>query len=183
MTVPLIELTPEIESARERWQFNGRTRPRFAEEPAEGQESVWDYPRPPVIEEVDALLLVKTNDDVIAQTTRGKRVLETAGAPTYYFHPDDVFVDLEVEEGSSLCEWKGVAESLAIDGIAGVAWHYVQMFPEFEELYRWVSFYPSKVDCYIGEELVRPQAGAYYGGWVTENLVGPIKGGVGSQNW
>ena len=31
------------------WQHTGRQRPAFAIEPAPGQESVWDYPRPPRI--------------------------------------------------------------------------------------------------------------------------------------
>lgn len=176
-------VTPEIRAARNRWQFRGEARPAFAEIPGAGQESVWDYPRPPLVQESAERLSVVFSGTTIAETTRGKRVIETAGAPTYYFPPDDVIVEMVGGEASSLCEWKGVAQSLTILNEPGVAWRYVDMFSEYEEILMWVSFYPSKLDCYVGDEKVLPQPGEYYGGWVTGNLAGPIKGARGSEDW
>ena len=92
MNIPLLRQTPEIEKARSHWQFRGQARPPFAAEPKEGESSVWDFPRPPVIEDVPITMIVRVQDQVIAKTDRGRRVLETAGAPTYYFPPEDVLV-------------------------------------------------------------------------------------------
>jgi len=182
-TIPLLEETEEILAARAKWQFTGKTRPEFAETPGVNQESVWDYPRPPVIEDVNKHLEVRHNSQVIAATTSGKRVLETAGAPAYYFHSKDINRKLgEARDIVSTCEWKGLAQAITIDG-AEIGWRYVQMFPAFKELYLWMSFYPSKVDCYLDNQLVQAQPGGYYGGWVTNDLVGPIKGNPGSQGW
>ncbi|MDA0272250.1 MAG: DUF427 domain-containing protein [Proteobacteria bacterium] len=183
MNVPLLRQTPEIEKARSHWQFRGQARPPFAAEPKEGESSVWDFPRPPVIEDVPITMIVRVKDQVIAKTDRGRRVLETAGAPTYYFPPEDVLVPVTADGSRSMSEWKGVAESLSITGVASVAWRYVDMFPEFLELHRWVAFYPAKIDCYLGDERVSPQPGGYYGGWVSADLVGPIKGEPGSSGW
>ncbi len=182
-TIPLLEETEEILAARARWHFTGKTRPEFAVTPGVNQESVWDYPRPPVIEAVDKHLEVRHNSQVIAATTSGKRVLETAGAPAYYFPPKDINRKLgEALDIVSRCEWKGLARAITIDG-AEVGWRYVQMFPAFKELYLWMSFYPSKVDCYLDSQRVQAQPGGYYGGWVTNDLVGPIKGNPGSEGW
>lgn len=181
--VPVLEETTRIIEARQHWQYRGQHRPEFAVVPAAGQESVWDYPRPPRIEAVDVPLRVEANGNVVALTRSGKRVVETAGAPTYYFPPDDVLVSVEPERGGSVCEWKGLAQPLQIAGVGSAAWRYVQMFPAFTELYEWVAFYPTALDCFVGEERVTPQPGGYYGGWVTSNLVGPIKGEPGSGHW
>ena len=128
-------------------------------------------------------MTVRFKNQVIAKTERGRRVLETAGAPTYYFPPEDVIVPVTADGSRSICEWKGVAESLSLPGIANVGWRYVEMFPEFHSLHRWIAFYPSAVDCYLGDVLVTPQPGGYYGGWVSADLVGPIKGEPGSSSW
>ncbi len=82
-----------------------------------------------------------------------------------------------------MCEWKGVAESLDIAGVADAGWRYVRMFPAFESLYRWIAFYPARLDCFVDDEPVQPQPGGYYGGWVTADLAGPIKGEPGSGDW
>lgn len=183
MSIPTLTADPRILAARDHWQFRGQKRPDFAAEPMEGQESVWDYPRPPRIEDVAATLRVEHAGELVAETRRGKRVLETAGAPTYYFPPDDVMAVIKPESGGSICEWKGVAQPLSIAGVANAGWRYVEMFPEFADLYQWIAFYPSKLDCYVGDERVTPQPGGYYGGWVTANVVGPIKGEPGSGAW
>lgn len=128
-------------------------------------------------------MTVRSGGKIIAETERGRRVLETAGAPTYYFPPEDVLEPVLADGARSICEWKGVAESLSVAGIAGIGWRYVEMFPEFQTLHRWIAFYPSVVDCYLGDEHITPQPGGYYGGWVSADLAGPIKGGPGSSGW
>jgi len=122
-------------------------------------------------------------DKVLATTLAGKRVLETSGAPTYYLPPSVVDLSaVHFSDATSLCEWKGLAQAMEIDGVE-VGWRYIQMFPEFIELYLWVSFYPARVNCYLADELARPQAGGYYGGWMTDDIVGPVKGSPGSADW
>ncbi len=49
-----------------------------------GQESVWDYPRPPRLEVFGGEITVELGGEVIAATSRGWRVLETSHPPTYY---------------------------------------------------------------------------------------------------
>ncbi len=181
--IPLLAEDARIEAARNHWQYRGQKRPPFAEATEPGEESVWDFPRPPLIEDVNEELRVELRGELIAKTTRGKRVIETAGAPTYYFPPEDILVPLGEGSGRSLCEWKGVAEPLDFDNVRGVAWRYVEMFPAFRELYLWVAFYPTQLECYIGSERVTPQPGGYYGGWVNRSLKGPIKGEAGSGSW
>ena len=120
----------------------------------------------------------------IAETQNGVRVLETAGAPTYYFPPGDVETTLiEFGEMASICEWKGVAQSIHVQGIQDAGWRYIRMFEDFAELHEWPSFYPKKLLCFVDTELVTHQPGGYYGGWVTSDLAGPIKGAAGSESW
>ena len=183
-TIPLLPVTQDILRARSHWRYTGTTRPPFAVTPQPGQESVWDYPRPPLLENVSHQLSIRIGDQIVAQTTHGKRVLETAGAPTYYFPPQDVAMDLlQFGAASSVCEWKGLAQPFNVKNIANAGWRYIEMFPEFTDIYQWLSFYPSKIDCFIDDELVEPQPGGYYGGWVSRNIVGPIKGGPDSHGW
>lgn len=183
MKVPLLAEDQRIIAARSHWQHRGQSRPPFAEKTGPGEESVWDFPRPPRIESVNQTLRVEFAGLLIAKTDRGKRVLETAGAPTYYFPPEDILVPLEPGAGGSVCEWKGLAEPLDVQGVPSAAWRYVQMFPAFADLYQWVAFYPTKLACFVGEQRVTPQPGGYYGGWVTSNLKGPIKGEGNSGHW
>ena len=82
----------------------------------------------------------------------------------------------------ALCEWKGLAENYQFQGRV-VAWSYTEVFPEFTAIAGWFAFYPALVDCYVDAELVQPQPGGYYGGWVTGRLKGPIKGAPGSEHW
>lgn len=182
--VPLLRATSAIIEARSKWRYTGAARPEFAENPSTGCESVWDYPRPPVIVKCSRRLKVYVDKICIADTTAGVRVLETAGAPTYYFPPEDVdMTQLELQESTSVCEWKGAAQSITVAGRADAAWRYIEMFPEFSQLYQWLSFYPAILDCFIDDEQANPQPGGYYGGWVTANLGGPIKGEPGSESW
>jgi uncharacterized protein (DUF427 family) len=158
-------------------------------EPGPGQESVWDYPRPPRVEAVPERLRVVVGGTTVADTTRGMRVLETAGAPVYYFPPDDVRMDLLVASPrSTFCEWKGGASyhTLAVDGreIENVAWSYADPKPGYEEIRGHLAFYAAKVDeAWVGDEQATPQPGGFYGGWVTSRIVGPMKGDPGSEGW
>ncbi len=78
--------------------------------PRPGQESVWDYPRPPRAEPSRRPVRVVFAGEEIVRSERALRVLETAGPPTYYVLPDDVRTELlEPPSGHTVCEWKGVA--------------------------------------------------------------------------
>ena len=128
-------------------------------------------------------MAVHFGNQLIAKTSNGFRVLETASAPTYYFPPEDILLPLTSQGPRSICEWKGVAEAMSIEGQPNIGWRYIEMFPEFSTIYKWVSFYPNKSDCFLDGEKVTFQPGGYYGGWVSQDLSGPIKGSPGSSGW
>ena len=160
-------------------------------EPGPGQESVWDYPRPPRIEPSKRRVRVIFNGTAVGDSTRAVRILETSSPPTYYLPPEDVAPGLlrpAADERTTWCEWKGRASYL--DLVAGdrvserAAWRYENPRPDFEAIAGWVAFYPGRVDeCNLGDERVRPQGGTYYGGWVTDEIVGPYKGEPGTESW
>jgi len=180
----IIEPDAAALAGRSHWRYTGAERPPFAEASEAGQESVWDYPRPPRIECMTSQVEVFSGGDCIARTRRAARVCETAGAPTWYVPPDDVEAAfLNYDGGQSVCEWKGVAQGFSVNGIRDAGWRYTHMFAEFAELYLWCAFYPTKLQCLVDGEVVQGQPGGYYGGWVTPNLTGPIKGGPGSSGW
>ncbi len=176
-----LQADARIEAARARWRNRGQARPDFAIVPQEGQESVWDYPRPPRLEGDARRVEVRAGGRLVAATDRAVRVLETASPPTFYIHPDDVDRDALVPSGrTSLCEWKGQAVDFdLVDGPGSVAWCYPRVFPEFAALAGWFAFYPARVECFVDGERVRPQPGGYYGGWITDEIVGPVKGEPG----
>lgn len=171
------------------WKWDGRERPPFAEEPGAGQESVWDYPRPPRIAPDSRRVVVRLGDHVVADTTAAVRVLETASPPTFYLPPDDIdMAVVEAAGGSSFCEWKGQARYWTLRTPAGdvserAGWSYPAPTTDFESIRDWLSFYPGRVDCRVDGEAVRPQGGGFYGGWVTAELVGPWKGEPGTGGW
>lgn len=158
-----------------------------------GEESVWDYPRPPVIEAVVEPIRVLFADQVVASSTKAVRVLETAGAPTYYIAPEDVCQDaLRVREGFSICEWKGAAIYYDVHVGARLAEQAAFSYPDplddlaegYASLAGWIGFYPARVDaCFVGEEKVTPQTGGIYAGWITKAIKGPIKGAPGTEHW
>jgi uncharacterized protein (DUF427 family) len=159
-------------------------------EPGPGQESVWDYPRPPRIEPSRRVARVVFGGLEVAVSRRALRVLETAGAPTFYLPAEDVRTQfLHPSKGSSTwCEWKGSATYFELkvgDEVAqAAAWTYLEPNLQFERLRDHYSFYPGRVEaCYLDDELVHPQPGGFYGGWVTSEIVGPIKGEPGSEWW
>lgn len=150
---------------------------------------MWDYPRPPRLEPAGAHLAVELAGLVVAETTRGMRVLETSQPPAYYFPPEDVRTDLLVPTTTrTFCEWKGqaahativVGDRAAVDG----AWTYPSPTPPFAAIRGWFAFYPRRVDaCRVDGERADGNEGAFYGGWVTSRVVGPFKGGPGTAHW
>lgn len=167
-----------VEAHRAQWRWRGQARPDFARAPDAGEESVWDYPRPPRIVPEQRVVTVDSERGVLAESSRAVRVLETASPPTIYVPPEDVRVEWLSPSGRrSFCEWKG--EAVDYDLLAGsssVAWSYPRVFPEFEAIAGWFSFYPARLDCRLGDQSVRPQPGGYYGGWITDEIIGPVKG-------
>ncbi len=157
--------------------------------PGPGQESVWDYPRPPRVEAVTKRLRVVLGGETIADTTRGFRVLETSHPPVYYIAPKDVADGVtRLVPGASFCEFKGAAVYWDIH-TAGVraeraAWSYPDPTPPFAPIRYHLAFYPSRMDaCFVGDEQVRAQEGDFYGGWITSRVVGPFKGAPGTLGW
>jgi uncharacterized protein (DUF427 family) len=164
-------------------------RPRRIE-PGPGQESVWDYPRPPAVVASDRHVRIEHAGNVVADTTSALRVLETAGAPVWYLPRDGVRGDLLRPAGgrATFCEWKGRATYF--DLVVGdrvsprAAWTYDQPLRGFEALAGRIAFYAGRVDrALVDEELARPQPGGFYGGWVTDDVVGPFKGEPGTEGW
>ncbi|MFW5635404.1 MAG: DUF427 domain-containing protein [Thermodesulfobacteriota bacterium] len=64
-----------------------------------------------------------------------------------------------------------------------VGWSYPNPTSDFESIRDYIAFYPAALACYVSEERVRPQPGQFYGGWVTNEIIGPFKGEPGSENW
>jgi uncharacterized protein (DUF427 family) len=165
------------------WKWTGNGRPPFAIEPSDGQESVWDYPRPPRIERDSRKLVVRAVDAVIAETNAALRVLETASPPTFYLPFADVRTDrLVAAAGASWCEWKGRARYWSLDAQT-IAWSYDDPLPGFESLRDHFGFYPGRVACTVGGIRVEPQPGGFYAGWITPEIVGPWKGADGTEGW
>ncbi|WP_319419959.1 DUF427 domain-containing protein [Pleurocapsa sp. FMAR1] len=166
-------------------------------EPKPGQESVWDYPRPPLLERCLRLasqspkqVRIIFNDITIADSGNTYRVLETSHPPVYYIPPVDIKTEyLEpANSRSSFCEWKGLASyynlTVGDKQVQNAAWYYSSPTDYFAPIKDYLAFYPSKMDaCYVDDELVKAQAGDFYGGWVTQDIVGPFKGELGTWGW
>ncbi len=179
----------DLERERQRWRELKRVRPREIETPGQGQESVWDYPRPPRVEPEARRLRVELAGVVVAESTRGRRVIETASPPVYYMPPADVRTELlEPSSRSTFCEWKGIARhwSLRVGDrlVLDACWSYPEPDRGFGLLKDWLAFYPGRVDtCHLGDDRVSAQPGGYYGGWITAGITGPFKGGPDSESW
>ena len=178
----------DLKRARGSWVLRGRARPAAAVEPGPGQESVWDYPRPPAIVDDTRLVQVRLNDVLVAETRAARRVLETASPPTFYLPPESLQSDcLRPDSGSSFCEWKGPASYFSVcaasDCVRHAAWSYPAPFDEFAAISNYLAFYPGRLECYVDGERVRAQAGDFYGGWITAEIVGPFKGEAGTSGW
>ena len=154
-----------------------------------GQESVWDYHRPPRVERVDVRVTIDLGGERVVDTRDVVRVLETSHPPVYYL-PMSAFADgaLSPAAGASFCEFKGAARYLTVHGggrtAERAAWTYPDPSAGFEALRDRVAVYAGPMDaCTIDGEPVIPQAGSFYGGWITSRIVGPFKGGPGSMGW
>lgn len=159
-------------------------------DPGPGQESVWDYPRPPAIEPARRRIRAVFGGEVIADSTDGHRVLETSHPPAYYIPLTDVHREFlhQVDGQRSFCEWKGVAVywSIGVEGrrSQSAGWSYPDPSPAFAALRDHISFYAGRLDeAWVDDELVTPQTGDFYGGWITADVVGPFKGGTGTSGW
>ncbi len=157
--------------------------------PGPGQESVWDYPRPPATCRFDKHIVVRFGDMVLADTTRAIKVMETSHPPVYYIPPEDIRLDLcELSPHHTVCEYKGQASYYTLRTGSRVShnagWFYPEPSPGYEILRDHVAFYPELVDeCTVDGEAVTPQPGRFYGGWITSEIVGPFKGEPGSYLW
>ena len=157
--------------------------------PGPGQESVWDYPRPPRLEPTSKRIQVIFGGVPIADTQRAYRILETSHPPVYYLPPEDIDMShLRPAAGGSFCEWKGQASYFDVaagERVAGqAAWTYRQPALGYEAIAGYIAFYAGPMDaCYVDGERVEPQPGGFYGGWVTADVVGPFKGEPGTWGW
>ncbi len=158
-------------------------------EPGPGQESAWDYPRPPAVQPSGKHVVVTLGGVVIIDTRSALRVLETSHPPSWYLPITDVLAQaVQPATGNSYCEWKGVAQYL--DLVAGgiraerAAWHYPEPVLGFTALRDHLALYPALMDsCTVDGEVVVPQEGGFYGGWITGDVVGPFKGAPGTHGW
>lgn len=164
-------------------------RPRRIE-PGPGQESVWDYPRPPAVQPFMGRVEVLHRGAVVADSTRAVRILETSQPPAFYVPPGDVAAAvLRRSTTTTWCEWKGRATywDLVLDGevvVPDAGWSYEAPSPGYGAIINHVAFYAQRVDdCWVNGEQVVPNPGAFYGGWVTSHVVGPFKGDPGTATW
>jgi uncharacterized protein (DUF427 family) len=158
-------------------------------EPGPGQESAWDYPRPPRVEPSGETVEVSLGGLVVARTASSLRVLETSHPPVYYL-PLAAYADgvLRAVAGTTYCEWKGTATYYDVvtpsRTASRAAWTYLHPVPGYESLVGHVAVMPGLMDaCTVDGELVTPQEGSFYGGWITSWVVGPFKGAPGTRGW
>ncbi|KZF08026.1 hypothetical protein A2J03_21985 [Rhodococcus sp. EPR-157] len=157
--------------------------------PGPGQESVWDYPRPPRLEQSNRLITVRFQGVLVAETREAWRVLETSHPPTWYIPRDDVAANSlrPSEARSTHCEWKGAATYWDVNGhdavSTGAAWSYETPTERFLPITGHLAFSPSRLECEVDGERATPQEGGFYEGWITSDVVGPFKGIPGSWGW
>lgn len=152
------------------------------------RENVQSYPRPPLLEPVPQRIAIRLGGILVAETTRALRVLETHHAPTYYLPPEDIAATLRPISGSTFCEWKGTARYFDVSAGATTApraaWAYHRPTARFAPIAGYVAFYAGLMDeAWVGDLRALPQPGDFYGGWITPNLDGQIKGAPGTRHW
>lgn len=157
--------------------------------PQANQESVWDYPRPPRVEKSSKHIVVVFNGITLVDSHNCYRVLETSHPPTYYIPQSDIAMQyLTLTAKNTFCEFKGSASYWTIDvngkRAESAGWMYARPAKGYEVITNHIAFYASRMDaCYVNEELVQAQAGDFYGGWITSEIVGPFKGDIGTRGW
>ena len=153
-------------------------------------ESVWDFPRPPALDQVEWRIRVVHGGATVVDAPRAVRVLETSQAPAYYV--SDEFIDdryLRRVGQRTMCEWKGAAAyaDVVVDGAPPAeraCWTYPEPTAAFAPLSGHWAFYAQAVDeCWVDDERVASNAGDFYGGWITANVTGPFKGAPGTMFW
>lgn len=155
----------------------------------QAQESVWDYPRPPLVQPDTRRIVVTFEGSTIADSTATQRVLETSHPPVFYIPAADVDTSLLVPSPlTTFCEFKGHATYWSIRSDRPEAhncgWSYPTPNASFAALTDHFAFYPSRMDeCSVDGELVQSQEGDFYGGWITSEITGPFKGGAGTWGW
>lgn len=158
-------------------------------QPGPGQESVWDYPRPPALRACSKPVRIELDGEVLANTSNALCILETSHPPTYYLPREDIEMKwLLPTAKTSYCEWKGKAAYFdilkAAEHYKHVAWTYPDPNPVYAAIKNYIVFYAQFMDaCYVGDEKASPQPGGFYGGWVTSDVVGPFKGDPGTMGW
>ncbi|MEO5899741.1 MAG: DUF427 domain-containing protein [Ilumatobacteraceae bacterium] len=158
-------------------------------EPGPGQESVWDYPRPPVAVPTDQRIRVVHRGVELAETNQAIRILETSQPPAYYLPVADIAMEhLTSTSSRTMCEWKGLAGYWTVragdDVVIDAAWSYPAPVPAYGSIAGHIAFYAQKLDeCWVGDERVDPNDGSFYGGWITSAVVGPFKGAPGTLGW
>ncbi|NYJ19691.1 DUF427 domain-containing protein [Glaciibacter psychrotolerans] len=153
--------------------------------PRPGQESVWDYPRPPRVERMSQRVTIDVDGQRVVDTGDVVRVLETSHPPVYYL-PRSAFAPgvLQPAPGQTFCEFKGEARYLSVGSAVGAAWFYPAPTAGFELLADRVAVYPGAMErCTVDGESVTAQDGDFYGGWITSRIVGPFKGAPGTWGW
>jgi uncharacterized protein (DUF427 family) len=157
--------------------------------PGPGQESVWNFPRPAIAQPTDAWVRIEHRGQVVADSRAAVRTLETSHPPSYYIPLSDIAPGmLRRAEGTSFCEWKGVATywDIAVERVLlpRVGWSYADPTQGFATLRDHVAFYAAPFDrCSVDGATVTPQPGGFYGGWITSHVAGPFKGVSGSRWW
>ncbi|MFE1831905.1 DUF427 domain-containing protein [Streptomyces yangpuensis] len=154
-------------------------------------ESVWDYPRPPRIAPDTRHVVVRHAGVALADSRRCLRVLETSHPPVFYIPRADVRIELlRASEHRSVCEWKGTATywrlgpELGARPAADIAWSYEAPRPDYAPITGHLAFHADRVEaCTVDGERVRAQPGGFYGGWITDEIIGPFKGVPGSRGW
>eukprot|EP00270_Netrium_digitus_P005007 TRINITY_DN16522_c0_g1_i1.p1 TRINITY_DN16522_c0_g1~~TRINITY_DN16522_c0_g1_i1.p1 ORF type:complete len:250 (-),score=26.22 TRINITY_DN16522_c0_g1_i1:99-788(-) len=190
---------PSLQHSREQTETFSRRRvvtssmakPSFSQriQPGPGQESVWDYPRPPRLERCSKHVRIVFNGVTIADSHESYRVLETSHPPVYYIPQKDIKMShLSQGSGSSFCEWKGRASYWTVtvgDKTAkNIGWSYESPTSAFLPIKSHIAFYAAPMDsCQVNGNEVTPQPGGFYGGWITSDIVGPFKGSPGTWGW
>jgi uncharacterized protein (DUF427 family) len=159
-------------------------------------ESVWDYPRPPRLEPAlrpdgqPRRIRIVHRGIVLADTNQALRILETSHPPVYYIPPADIAMEhlRQSLRRQSFCEFKGHASywTVSVQGVIAedAAWSYPNPASPYAALRDHLAFYANKVDeCSVDGEIVVPQPGDFYGGWITSHVTGPFKGPPGTLGW
>jgi len=185
----MTNIPKELKKEVNKWRSFKRKKPDNIVKPAPGQESIWDYPRPPKVELFSKNIRVESGGEVIAETTKSYKVMETSSPPCYYISQEYIKMNyLITSTHKTLCEWKGSAKYWSIKVgdryFENAGWSYSAPWEGFEEIKDHIAFFAGRVDaCFIDDEKVVPQAGDFYGGWTTSNIVGPFKGEKGTEHW